>query len=263
MQMNTDSLQIDTVSIRAFLMLRLSSGKQKEKYGAQAQRRDAYESNPADMQLEFSDIREATIVEPASGWDRKKFAIEMQKRCEEFQRHEWEILVFPRVDRESRFLAGSFEYLLEALKTGMAIYFARDNLVLRQGDTEAFDRYFDLVRDARSYIKVLKINISRGKEEAMEAGKIPCGWGPWGLAGYDWAGGKFHKNSVAGTVETILRRYLGGMSQSAIVRELDRRNLLSQTGRPWTQGSVSKVLHHARWYAGTITFNKREFKDLI
>ena len=249
---------------RAFLMLRVSDRKQANKYGPSAQRAESYEGGKeCSIPLEFSPAREAFWTETASGWNRKQFNAEVAKRLEEFHRGEWDVLVFPRVDRETRFLAGSFEALSQMLRAGVPIYFAKHHLLLRQGDSEAFDIYFDLVRDARAYIKVLKSNTMGGRIQAMEAGQIPSGWGPKGLSGYDWKDRRFVKNSANTAVEAVLRLYLEGYSESAIMRELKARRLFTAVGKPFAQSTVSKVLHHARWYAGIILYSGREFRGLI
>ena len=254
-------------ALRAYLQMRLSGKKQLDKYGIDVQRRDAYTSaGDCPIPIQFSPDRETTIIESASGWHRKKFAVEMQRRLEEFNRGEWEILVFPRGDRESRFLVGSFEHLSAAVKAGIPVWFARDRLLLTSEQTEeaklAWDRYLDLIRDARAYIRVLRANTMGGRDLAMEDGRIPTGWGPWGLAGYDWKDGRFHKNEIAPTVERILRLYLVEReSQSSITKAL--HGFRSQTGKLWWQSSVGKVLRHARWYAGIITYKGQEFRGLI
>jgi len=249
---------------RAFLMLRVSDRKQANKYGPSAQRAEAYEGGKeCPIPLEFSPDREAFWTETASSWNRKQFTIEMARRLEEFHRGEWDVLVFPRVDRETRFLAGSFEALSQMLRAGVPIYFAKHHLVLRQGDSEAFDTYFDLVKDARAYIKVLKSNTAGGRAQAMLAGRIPTGWGPKGLTGYDWKDGRFVKNHVAPAVEFMLRRYLEGYSESSIMFQLKKEGFLTKAERPFAQSTVSKVLHHARFYAGFVKYKDKEFSGLI
>jgi len=249
---------------RAFLMLRVSDRKQANKYGPAAQRAEAYEGGKECLiPLDFSPDREAFWTETASSWNRKQFNIEMAKRLEEFHRREWDVLVFPRVDRETRFLAGSFEALSQMLRASIPIFFAKHNLLLRQGDSEAFDTYFDLVKDARAYIKVLKTNTAGGRAQAMLAGRIPTGWGPKGLTGYDWKDGRFVKNKVTPAVVYMLRRYLEGYSESSIMFQLKREGYLTKAERPFAQSTVSKVLHHARWYAGFIKYKDKEFAGLI
>ena len=249
---------------RAFVMLRVSDRKQANKYGPSAQRAEAYEGGKeCPIPLEFSPAREAFWTETASSWNRKQFNIEMAKRLEEFQRGEWDVLVFPRVDRETRFLAGSFEALSQMLRAGVPIYFAKHHLLLRQGDSEAFDTYFDLVKEARAYIKVLKANTAGGRAQAMLAGRIPTGWGPKGLTGYDWKDGRFVKNRVTPAVEFVLRRYLEGYSGTSIMFQLKREGFLTKEERPFGQSTVSKVLHHARWYAGVIKYKDKDFRGLI
>ena len=97
----------------------------------------------------------------------------------------------------------------------------------------------------------------------MEAGHIPSGWGPKGLTGYDWKNGQFAKNSISPAVEFMARQYLEGYSESAIMLQMKKRGLFTKAGKPFAQSTVSKVLHHARWYAGIITFKGKEFKELI
>ncbi len=249
---------------RGFLMLRVSDRKQASKYGPDVQRAEAYQgAKESPIPLELSSDREAFWVETASGWNRKHFNNEMTKRLEEFHRGEWDVLVFPRVDRETRFLAGSFEELNRLLKADVPIYFAKHRLLLRQGDSEAFDTYLEHVRDARAYIKVLKANTGGGRAQAMEAGHIPSGWGSKGLTGYDWKNGQFTKNSVSPAVEFMLRQYLEGYSESAIMMQMKKRGLFTNAEKPFAQSTVSKVLHHARWYAGIITWKGKEFRGLI
>ena len=255
-------------ALKAYLQLRVSDRKQKDRYGPDVQRHDAHiGSTRCPIPYSLSPDRETLIVETASSWNRKKFALEMQKRLEEFHRGEWGILVFPRVDRESRFLVGSFDYLSSAVKAGIPVWFAREQLLLTNEQTEesklAWDRYLDLVRDARAYIRVLRMNTSEGRERAMEDGKIPTGWGPWGLSGFDWKNGRFQKNGVSSTVERILRLYLQpGSTESAITKAL--HGAPTQTGKGfWWQSSVAKVLRHARWYAGVIAYKGKDFRGLI
>ena len=249
---------------RGFLMLRVSDRKQASKYGPDAQRAEAYQgAKECSIPIELSRDREAFWVETASGWDRKQFNYEMNKRLEEFRRGEWETLVFPRVDRETRFLAGSFEELSNLLKAKVPIYFAKQLLLLRQGDSEAFDKYLEYVRDARSYIKVLKANTAGGRAQAMAAGHIPSEFGPRGLSGYDWKDGHFEKNTVCPAVEFMLCQYLEGYSESGIMLQLKERKFATKLGRPFAQTTVSKILHHARWYAGVITWKEKDFRGLI
>jgi len=228
---------------RVFLLLRVSDRKQANKYGPSAQRAEAYEGGKeCTIPLEFSPAREAFWTETASSWNRKQFTIEMARRLEEFHRGEWDVLVFPRVDRETRFLAGSFEALSQLLRADVPIYFAKHHLLLRQGDSEAFDTYFDLVKEARAYIKVLKANTAGGRAQAMLAGRIPTGWGPKGLTGYDWKDGCFVKNHVAPAVEFMLRRYLEGYSESSIMFQLKKEGFLTKAGRPFAQSTVEPII---------------------
>ena len=261
---NSHENGIPKVRRHAFLMLRVSGRKQAGKYGPDAQRAEAYEgAKECPIPIEFSHDREAFWVETASGWNRKQFTVEMTKRLDEFRRGEWDVLVFPRVDRETRFLAGSFDALNQLLRAGVLIYFAKHHLLLREGDSEAFDTYFDLVKEARTYIKVLKANTEGGKLQAMAAGRIPSGFGAKGLTGYDWSNGRFVKNSVAPAVDFMLHRYLEGYSESSIMPELKKRSFVTKAGKFFSQSTVSKVLHHARWYAGFITYKGKEFSGLI
>jgi len=254
----------EVVKSAPFLCSGYLIGNRLANYGPDAQRAEAYQgAKECQIPLEISRDREAFWVETASGWNRKHFNSEMAKRLEEFRRGQWDVLVFPRVDRETRFLAGSFEELNHLLKAGIPIYFAKHRLLLRQGDSEAFDAYLEHVRDARAYIKVLKSNIGGGRIQAMEAGRIPSGWGPKGLTGYDWKDGCFVKNTVGPAVEFMLRQYLEGYSESAIMLQLKKQGFVTRDGRPFAQSTVSKVLHHAHWYAGVITWKGREFRGLI
>jgi len=102
-----------------------------------------------------------------------------------------------------------------------------------------------------------------GREQAMAAGHIPSGFGPKGLIGYDWKDGHFVKNAIAPAVEFMLCQYLEDYSESAIMIQMKERGFLTKAGKSFAQSTVSKVLHHARWYAGVITWKGKEFTGLI
>ena len=110
---------------KAIAVIRCSSKPQFEKYGPSSQLRDVEEGLQHFQNGRVELCQTIEIQEPASGWNRKKWELTMRQCLEAYKRGEADMIVFPRVDRETRFLAGSFATLLEVVKAGILVYFAQ------------------------------------------------------------------------------------------------------------------------------------------
>lgn len=243
---------------KAIVVIRCSSKPQFEKYGPSSQLRDVNESL---LSCPFGRVelyRTIQVQESASGWNRKRWEAAMDACLKEYEEGKAQVIAFPRVDRESRFLAGSFPKLLEVIKSGMLVWFALERLWLDPNNPDSFEQYQREVLDAQAYIRVLRRNITKGKRDCAEEGKIPSGFGRcnyWGLR-YDKKRKRFeHILGVIHIPKEILTRCIAGKSSSIITVDLQKRGVLSATGGKIHRSAVSRVLSHARVYAGILTWN--------
>ena len=178
-----------------------------------------------------------------------------------------DVLIFPRVDRETRFIAGSLPKLLEIIKAGMLVYFARERLLLDPRKPDSFEEYQRKALDAQAYIRVLRENTIPAKHEAAKAGNVPAGYGRYGgYVGlkYDKLTKRFHH--VPGEIEIvreILYRCLKGESSSQIVRDLQSRGIRGPAGNLIHRSHVSRVLAHSRVYAGELPYEDVVIKNKI
>ena len=64
------------------------------------------------------------------GWNRPKFEAAVNEAIELHKRGEMLAVLFPRVDRETRFLFSSVPLLNKIIGAGLEIYFAEEQLFL-------------------------------------------------------------------------------------------------------------------------------------
>ena len=170
--------RMEKVAIKkAIAVIRVSSKPQRDKYGPPSQLSDVNESLPSCPFGKTELYRTIQVQESASGWNRKKWEAIMDVCISEYRQGKAQVLAFPRVDRESRFLASSFSKLLEVIESGMLVWFAQEKLWLDLNNPDSFEQYQKLVLEAQAYIRVLRRTTTRGKEECAKDGKIPSGFG--------------------------------------------------------------------------------------
>src|SRR5450759_4806239 len=105
-------------NMKAVAILRCSTKPQLDRYGPSNQLADVNASLP-DFPLgtvELIDI--TTLQESASKWTRQRWESAMDNYLAWYKQGKADVLIFPRVDRETRFIAGSFPKLLEVIKSG-------------------------------------------------------------------------------------------------------------------------------------------------
>jgi|GEM_PF-698673 len=160
---------------RTFTIVRVSAEDQLKGYGPEVQWQDDVLPNAPLLELTVSEAYRRVIQESATGWERSKFEVAVREALTLYGRGEIEALLFPRVDRETRFIFGSFPLLAEVVKCGLRVYFAREKLALDPNDPESIERYLTKATQAQAYVDTLKINTSRGRRARVARGKIPNG----------------------------------------------------------------------------------------
>jgi len=136
-------------------------------------------------------------------------------------------------------------------------------------DSSELGKLIAYVKGYASKLEAEKIRerTMRGKVALAKQGKISSGYGRYGgYLGllYDQKTKAFVP--VPGQIDIageILRRALAGESSSHITRELQSRAVHSVAGRPIHRSIVSRVLTHAKVYAGVLTWNGIEIRGKV
>jgi hypothetical protein len=148
---------------KAFTIIRVSGEDQLRGYGPDSQWCDDVVPNASLLGLEVDTNLRRVIQEPATGWDREKFEAAVREALDLYHQGEIQVaLLFPRVDRETRFLFGSFPLLCEVIRTGMRVYFARERFQLDPNDSESVSRYLRKAEEAQAYVETMRLNTMRG-----------------------------------------------------------------------------------------------------
>ena len=160
---------------KAFTIIRVSGKDQLKGNGLDAQWEDDVLPNAPVLELEVNEEYRREIQESASGWNRPKFAAAVNEAIELHKRGETQAVLFPRVDRETRFLFSSVPFLNKIIEAGVEIYFAEEQLFLDPNDPDAVQRYTDKVKAAQDYIATLRRNTMKGRRKRVKKGKLPTG----------------------------------------------------------------------------------------
>jgi len=252
--------------MEAIAVIRCSTKPQFDKYGAISQLRDVREGLK-EFPLGTVELCETIeLEESASGWNRTKWERVMKHCVERYEQGKAQVLIFPRVDRETRFLAGSFPTLLEVIKTGMLVYFGLERLLLDPENPDSFETYQREVLDAQAYIRVLRRNTTRGKRECAERNEIPSGFGRYnGWIGLRWNKERrmFVQTPQIDVAAEVLKRGLQGESSSSIVQDLQARSIKGIGGNLIQRSAVSRILKNAKVYAGVVTWNGIEIRGRV
>jgi len=158
---------------KAFVIIRLSTQDQLKGYGAEVQWEDDVLSNAPLLGLSVSETNRRVIQESATSWERTKFEAAVREVLSLYQNGQVEALLFPRVDRETRFLFGSVSLLSEALRAGLPVYFAREKLSLDPNDPESVERYLSKATQSQAYIDTMKTNTLQAKAKLVKRGILP------------------------------------------------------------------------------------------
>jgi len=243
---------------KAFTIIRVSSEDQLKGYGPDNQWEDDIVPNAGSLGLEVEEKYRRVIQESATTWERTKYAGAFREAMALHSNGEIQALLFPRVDRETRFIFGSVTLLAEALKTGLDVYFARERLFLDPKDPEAVERYLNKAQQAQSYVETVKVNTMRAKRKMAQQGKLPTGTGK-GLYGYKWE--KETKKRVAiefevMIVQKVFNLYDKGMSRFKIAEMLNAQGITTKAGGFWHPLTIGRMLTNPA-YIGVTYFGRR------
>ena len=166
--------------MKAFTIIRVSAQDQLKGYGADVQWEDDVLLNAPSLGLEPSIEFQRIIQEPATGWDRTLFEATVREGVDLYRQGKVQALLFPRVDRETRFVAGSFGLLSEVLRNGMPVFFARDKLHLDPENPESVEHYFNKAIQAQAYVATMRENVMRAtRKRAEKDHRMPTGGDKW------------------------------------------------------------------------------------
>ncbi|HEY86746.1 MAG TPA: recombinase family protein [Dehalococcoidia bacterium] len=160
---------------KAFVIIRVSGKDQLKGNGPDAQWEDDVLPNAPVLELEVNEEYKRVIQESASGWNRPKFEVAVNEAIELYKRGEIQAVLFPRVDRETRFLFSSVPLLNKLMGAGLEVYFAEEQLYLDPNDPDSVQRYTDKVKAAQDYIATLRRNTIKGRGKRVKKGKLPTG----------------------------------------------------------------------------------------
>ena len=152
----------------AFTIIRVSREDQLRGYGPDSQWEEDVLPNAARLGIQAKEVYRRVIQEPATGWDRPKFEEAVREAIKLHRSGEINALLFPRVDRETRFLFSSFPILCEALQSGLYVFFAREGFRLDPNDSESLSRYLRKAEESRAYVETMRTNTMQGRKRRME-----------------------------------------------------------------------------------------------
>jgi len=229
----------------AFVIIRVSAEDQLKGYGPDVQWEDDILPVATELGLTVSETYRRVIQESATGWERTKFEAAIREALALYDHGDIDALLFPRVDRETRFVFGSFPLLTEVVRSGLRVYFAREKLLLDPNDPESVERYLNKATQAQAYVQTMKANTSRAKRRLLREGKLPQGTGV-GIYGYSWdriTKKRIIKTDEVEVVKEIFTMVATGQSLVSIARRLNERCIP-------TKGSNNGERKH--WHSLTI-----------
>ena len=255
---------------KAFVIIRVSSQDQLKGSGPNVQWFDDVIPNALLLDLEVSEKYRRVIQESATTWERAKFEGLMREALTLYQKNEIEALLFPRVDRETRFIFGSFPLLCEVVRSGLKVFFARERFELDPNNPESTERYLNKATQAQAYVETLRLNTMRGKRAKALQGKIPGG-GSSKIYGYDYipvsqkdGGRRVINETEASWVRKIYEWLVNdGMSTTAITYRLRGLNAPTKRGGTWIRQSVLAILTNPAYTGKTYVFttaNGKQFR---
>ncbi|MFC1872070.1 recombinase family protein, partial [Chloroflexota bacterium] len=155
-------------ALQAFTIIRVSGEDQLRGYGPDSQWVDDVVPNAVFLHLTVSESLRRVIQERATSWDREKFEAAVREGMDLYQRGVVQAVIFPRVDRETRFIFGSFPLLCEIIRAGMRVYFGRERFELNPNDNESVARYLRKAEEAQAYVETTRLNTIRGRRRRAE-----------------------------------------------------------------------------------------------
>ena len=229
----------------AMTILRVSAADQLRGYGPDAQWFEDVLPAADLLGLEVSEVNKRVIQERATTWDRERFEKAVREALTLFSEGTIQALIFPRVDRETRFLWGSFPLLAEVIQRGLPVYFARERLLLDPGDPDSLERYLNKAQQAQAYVQTLRINTMAGKKRrVLQDHKLPNGQVRWPFD-YNPGTGRASANPersawVRKWAEWLLEE---GVSIGAVCERMEKAGIPAPKGGPkWSRSTVTRIL---------------------
>lgn len=242
---------------RAFTIVRVSAEDQLKGYGPDVQWEDDILPNAPLLGLTVSETHRRVIQESATGWERSKFEAAVREALALYGRGEIDALLFPRVDRETRFVFGSFPLLAEVVRSGLRVYFAREKLALDPTDPESIERYLTKATQAQAYVETMKVNTLRAKQKLVREGKLPQGTGR-GLYGYKWDREAKKRLPLPFEVEVVKRAFgmiAEGKSRFCVAKTLNEQSIPTKGGGKWHPLTIGRMITNPA-YVGITYFGK-------
>ena len=232
--------------MKALAIIRVSSEDQKHGYGPDSQWEDDILEAAPGLGLEVSKEHRISIEESATSWDRVKFTEAINRAIELYGRGEIEAVLFPRVDRETRFIFASMPLLSAMLKIGIKVYFARERLFLNPSDPEAVSRYLTKVGESQAYVATMTANLMKGRRRrVIKDGLLPTG-------GVNLYGYIYNKETGKRTINEFEAGVIRKMVHWVIVEkcflnEVCRRLMTMDIpapkgGKYWSRSTVGRIL---------------------
>lgn len=242
----------------AFVIIRESAEDGLKGYGPDVQWEDDILPVARELDLTVSETYRRVIQESATGWERIKFEGAVREALALYNRGDINALLFPRVDRETRFVFGSFPLLSEVVRSGLPVYFARERLLLDPRDPESVERYLNKATQAQAYVQTMKANTLRAKQRLLRDGKLPQGTG-LGLYGYSWDRTTKKRTIKGDEADIAMETFMGvaaGKSPVSIARELNERGVPTKgskngEGKHWHSLTIRRMIRNHAYMGKT------------
>jgi len=230
---------------KAFTIIRVSGEDQLRGYGPDSQWCDDVLANAPLLGLEVDPNLRRVIQEPATGWDRERFEMAVREALDLYHRGEIQALIFPRVDRETRFLFGSFPLLCEVIRADIEVYFARERFHLDPNDSESVSRYLRKAEEAQAYVETMRLNTMMGRRRRAERDhKMPTGGHKWAFD-YDPVTGRYSRNELRASWLGKCREWImdEGCFLNESCRRLNKNGVLTPDGgTKWARSVLRRIL---------------------
>lgn len=251
----------------AFTIIRVSAEDQLKGYGPDVQWFDDVIPNALLLGLKVDENYKRVIQESATSWERVKFEATVREAMALHRVGEIEALLFPRVDRETRFLFGSIPLLVEIVQSGLEVYFAREKLRLDPNDSESVERYLSKATQAQAYVETMKVNTMGGKRRKARQGKLSTGGTP--LFGYehieveqigqDGKKERVKKRAIIPEQAEIVRRVFRLIAEEhhtlyGVAAELNRDEIPAPRGGKWSEHTSHRLVTNPAYMGKTYVF---------
>lgn len=170
--------------MRAYAIRRESKELAMKRYGPREQWRDIEQNAPL-LNVEVSEdsgtvIRESATKYTQEGREQPLLKKAIAEALELMREGKCQAIIFPRVDRATRFIPSSLPILIDAIHKGLRVFFARERFELDTLDSDSLNRYLNKAMESTAYVDTLRENSMRAKFlRAFEDGKLPNGRVPW------------------------------------------------------------------------------------